>query len=65
VPEVPWWSAPDEEVHAFVNGFERTVGTYLYGGRMYGAMLYWESALCPTTSGWIWTSRTSGASRTG
>ena len=23
------WSAPDEEVHAFVNELERPVGTYL------------------------------------
>ena len=25
------WSAPDEEVHAFVNDLERPVGTYLFG----------------------------------
>ena len=29
------WSAPDEEVHRFVNDLERPVGTYLYGRRMY------------------------------
>jgi dihydrofolate reductase len=29
------WAAPDEEVHTFVNGLERRVGTYLYGRRMY------------------------------
>src|SRR5207247_4131201 len=38
------WSAPDEEVHAFVNELERTVGTYLYGRRMYEVMSYWETA---------------------
>jgi len=25
------WAAPDEEVHAFVNDLERSIGTYLYG----------------------------------
>jgi dihydrofolate reductase len=38
------WSAPDEEVHAFVNDLERQVGTYLYGRRMYEVMVYWETA---------------------
>jgi len=38
------WAAPDEEVHAFVNDKERTVGTYLYGRRMYETMVYWETA---------------------
>jgi dihydrofolate reductase len=37
------WAAPDEEVHAFVNGLERPVGTYLYGRRMYGVMVAWET----------------------
>jgi len=36
------WSAPDEEVHAFVNDLERPVGTYLYGRRMYDTMRYWQ-----------------------
>ncbi len=38
------WAAPDEEVHAFVNGLERQVGTYLYGRRMYEVMVAWETA---------------------
>jgi dihydrofolate reductase len=38
------WSAPDEEVHAFVNDLERPIGTYLYGRRMYEVMRYWETA---------------------
>lgn len=38
------WAAPDEEVHAFVNGLERSIGTYLYGRRMYEVMVYWETA---------------------
>jgi len=37
------WAAPDPEVHAFINDLERTVGTYLYGRRMYETMLYWET----------------------
>lgn len=36
------WSAPDEEVHAFVNRLERRIGTHLYGRRMYEVMRYWE-----------------------
>jgi dihydrofolate reductase len=36
------WAQPDEEVHAFVNELERSVGTYLYGRRMYETMVYWE-----------------------
>jgi dihydrofolate reductase len=38
------WSAPDEEVHSFVNDLERPIGTYLYGRRMYETMVYWETA---------------------
>ena len=36
------WAAPDPEVHAFVNDQARTVGTELYGRRMYETMVYWE-----------------------
>src|SRR4029453_18875466 len=43
------WSAPDDEVHSFVNNLERPIGTYLYGRRMYEVMRYWETA--PTGSG--------------
>ena len=39
------WAAPDEEVHAFVNDLERSVGTYLNGRRLYEVMVYWETAL--------------------
>jgi dihydrofolate reductase len=35
--------APDEELHAFVNHLERTVGTHLYGRRMYEVMVAWET----------------------
>ena len=37
------WAAPDDEVHAFVNDLERTVGTYLCGRRLYEVMVAWET----------------------
>lgn len=37
------WAAPDPEVHNFINGLERGIGTYLYGRKMYEAMVYWET----------------------
>ena len=43
------WSAPDEQVHFFVNDLERQIGTHLYGRRMYEVMRYWETA--PTATG--------------
>ena len=36
------WSAPDEEVHAFVNDLERSIGTYLCGRRLYDVMAVWD-----------------------
>jgi dihydrofolate reductase len=39
------WSVPDEEVFSFITELERPAGTYLYGRRMYEAMLYWENAV--------------------
>jgi dihydrofolate reductase len=30
-------------VHAFVNDLERTMGTYLYGRRMYETMMFWDN----------------------
>ena len=38
------WSAPDEEVHSYVNELVSSVGTYLYGRKMYETMVYWETA---------------------
>jgi dihydrofolate reductase len=35
---------PDDEVFGFVNDFERPVGTYLYGRRLYEDMIGWETA---------------------
>lgn len=37
------WAEPDEEVHTFINDLERSVGTYLYGRRMYDIMAAWET----------------------
>ena len=37
------WAAPDEEVHTFVNDLARSVGTYLYGRRIYQVMAVWET----------------------
>ena len=37
------WAVPDEEVHAFINDLERSVGTYLYGRRIYQVMDVWET----------------------
>jgi dihydrofolate reductase len=37
------WAAPDEEVHTFVNDLQRSVGTYLYGRRIYQVMDVWET----------------------
>lgn len=39
------WGAPEDEgVHAFINELASSVGTYLYGRRMYETMVYWETA---------------------
>jgi dihydrofolate reductase len=38
------WSTPDDEVFRFITDFERTIGTYLYGRRLYQDMIYWETA---------------------
>lgn len=37
------WAEPDAEVHTFVNDLCRSIGTYLYGRRMYDVMVYWET----------------------
>jgi len=36
--------APDEEVNSYINQLVSSVGTYLYGRRMYESMVYWETA---------------------
>lgn len=38
------WGAPDAALHTFINELASSVGTYLYGRRMYETMVYWETA---------------------
>lgn len=39
------WGVPeDENVHAYINELASSVGTYLYGRRMYETMVFWETA---------------------
>ena len=37
------WTAPDDEVLAFITDLVRPVGTYLYGRRLYDTMAVWEA----------------------
>ncbi|WP_375425752.1 dihydrofolate reductase family protein [uncultured Friedmanniella sp.] len=37
------WAMPDEEVHAYVNDAQRSIGTHLYGRRLYEVMVAWET----------------------
>lgn len=37
------FAVPDAEMHAWLNERERSVGTYLYGRRIYETMVYWET----------------------
>lgn len=37
------WSISDDEIFAFWTDFQRSIGTYLYGRRMYESMRYWEA----------------------
>jgi dihydrofolate reductase len=36
------WAVPSDEVHAFVNDLQRSIGTHLYGRRLYEVMSAWE-----------------------
>ena len=38
------WGRPSEEVASAVNELQSTVGTYLYGRKMYEVMSYWEDS---------------------
>jgi dihydrofolate reductase len=42
--DIGWGAADDEEVHTFIGDTFRSVGTYLYGRRMYETMVFWETA---------------------
>jgi dihydrofolate reductase len=37
------WAEPDAEVHRYVDEREESVGTYLYGRRLYETMAVWET----------------------
>jgi dihydrofolate reductase len=39
-----WGTPEDEEVHSYINQLASSVGTCLYGRRMYETMVYWETA---------------------
>ena len=40
------WGAPDDEgVHSYINELASSVGTCLYGRRMYETIVFWEIAL--------------------
>lgn len=43
------WAQPDEEVHRFINGLERSVTTALYGRRMYEVMRAWQTMGCDSS----------------
>jgi dihydrofolate reductase len=44
---------PDEEYFGLINGLQRPVGTYLYGRRMYEAMVYWETVAIADQPPWV------------
>jgi dihydrofolate reductase len=54
------WGAPDEEYFRSINSLQRQVGTYLYGRRMYEAMVYWRPHLSLTSRPGSQCSPTSG-----
>ena len=37
------WAMPSEDVHRFVNELESSVGTYLFGRRLYEVMAVWQN----------------------
>lgn len=37
------WGRPDGEVHTFINDLSRSIGTHLYGRRMYEVLVAWET----------------------
>lgn len=47
------WGTPDEEYFGLINEIQRGVGTYLYGRRMYEAMVYWETAAVADQPPWM------------
>lgn len=37
------WAEPSEDVHAFLNDLDRSIGTFLLGRRMYEVLAPWET----------------------
>lgn len=37
------WGVPDEDGHAVINDLMRSIGTHLYGRRLYEVMVSWET----------------------
>src|SRR5438094_5903861 len=37
------WAEPDDEVHAAVNAVDGSIGTFLYGRKLYEFMVPWET----------------------
>jgi dihydrofolate reductase len=47
------FGAPDEEYFSLINDLERSADTYLYGRRMYEAMIFWETAPIADQTPWV------------
>lgn len=47
------WGPPDEEYFSLINAVVGPVGTYLYGRRMYEAMIFWESVALADQPPWV------------
>jgi dihydrofolate reductase len=47
------WSVPDEEVHGHINEQLRSIGTHLYGRRMYEVLVAWETLDTADEPPWI------------
>ncbi len=47
------WGDPDEAYFGLINDIERSVCTYLYGRRMYEAMIFWETAPIADQPPWV------------
>ena len=41
------WTAPSDEVFAFITDLMRPIGTHLYGRRLYETMAVWETDPAP------------------
>jgi len=48
------WTAPDDELFAFITDLVRPVGTYLYGRRLYETMAPWETEPALAAKSQLW-----------